>query len=172
MEICTSTFMIEFCICVMPFPPNASRRLLSVAATLLARYSIFSRGSSRCSLLGYRLFRSVTMDVIASTFFGTKIDSQNNPNDQFTKHASKAFDFSAFNPAIIIVCKLRLNLKLFSNQSHPKCLRLMLCLLQFYFLGPCHWPRNSESSLSTSRFSTFSSKTPRKLSRWGSNPMW
>ncbi|OWA55276.1 Cytochrome P450 3A29 [Hypsibius exemplaris] len=48
------------------------------------------------------LFRSVTMDVIASTFFGTKIDSQNDSKNEFTKNAVEAFDFSSFNPVLII----------------------------------------------------------------------
>ncbi|OWA55275.1 putative Cytochrome P450 3A24, partial [Hypsibius exemplaris] len=47
------------------------------------------------------LFRTVTMDVIASTFFGTKIDSQNDPNNAFTKNATEAFNFTALNPALI-----------------------------------------------------------------------
>ncbi|OQV14013.1 Cytochrome P450 3A9 [Hypsibius exemplaris] len=48
------------------------------------------------------LFRTVTMDVIASTFFGTKIDSQNDPKNEFTKNAKEAFDFTNFNPVLII----------------------------------------------------------------------
>lgn len=35
-----------------------------------------------------------TMDVIASTAFGLKIDSHNDPNNHFVKMARKAFDFS------------------------------------------------------------------------------
>ena len=78
------------------------------------------------------------MDVIASTFFGTKIDSQNNRNDQFTKHASKAFDLSTFNPAIIVARTFSLNLRFLSDQSHLKShpLIMMLCLLlSFISLG-------------------------------------
>ena len=53
-------------------------------------------------------FRSAglfTMDVIASTAFGLKIDSQKDKNNQFVTMAKKLFDFSFFSPLVIIACK-------------------------------------------------------------------
>ncbi|XP_060066275.1 cytochrome P450 3A2-like [Ylistrum balloti] len=41
-----------------------------------------------------RLFGGFTMDVISSTAFGIKVDSQNNPDDLFVIHAKRMFDFS------------------------------------------------------------------------------
>ena len=55
-------------------------------------------------LLSHRLFGTVTMDVIASVFFGMKIDSQNNPDNPFVKHAKRAFVQSFWNPLLIVVC--------------------------------------------------------------------
>ncbi|OQV14012.1 Cytochrome P450 3A24 [Hypsibius exemplaris] len=52
---------------------------------------------------GQKLFRTVTLDIIASTFFGTKIDSQNDPKNAFTKKASEAFNFSLLDPIFIIL---------------------------------------------------------------------
>ena len=45
------------------------------------------------------------MDVIASTAFGLKIDSQKDKNNQFVKMAKKMFEFSFLNPLVIIACK-------------------------------------------------------------------
>jgi hypothetical protein len=57
------------------------------------------------------------MDVIASAFFGIKIDSQNDPNNAFTKNASEAFNFSLLNPIFIIYCKTSLEIEhVFPNQ--------------------------------------------------------
>ena len=53
-------------------------------------------------------FRSAglfTMDVITSTAFGLKIDSQKDKNNQFVTMAKKLFDFSFFSPLVIIACK-------------------------------------------------------------------
>ncbi|XP_055345482.1 cytochrome P450 3A24-like isoform X2 [Paramacrobiotus metropolitanus] len=49
------------------------------------------------------LYGRVTMDVIASTFFGMKIDSQNDVNNEFVKNAKKGFEFNFKNPLLIIV---------------------------------------------------------------------
>ena len=46
-----------------------------------------------------------TMDVIASTAFGLKIDSQKDKNNQFLKMAKKIFEFSIFNPISIVACE-------------------------------------------------------------------
>ncbi|GAV06327.1 hypothetical protein RvY_16339-2 [Ramazzottius varieornatus] len=48
-------------------------------------------------------FKRITMDVISSTFFGTKTDTQSNPNSPFVKNALKIFDISIFNPAFLVV---------------------------------------------------------------------
>lgn len=37
-------------------------------------------------------FSNFAMDVIASVFFGTEVNSQRNPNSPFCKHAKTAFD--------------------------------------------------------------------------------
>ncbi|XP_055351556.1 cytochrome P450 3A24-like [Paramacrobiotus metropolitanus] len=47
------------------------------------------------------MFGRVTLDVIASAFFATKIDSQKDPNSDFVRHARKAFDFNFTNPLLI-----------------------------------------------------------------------
>lgn len=49
------------------------------------------------------IYGSYTMDVIASTFFGLKIDSHKNPNDPFVKHAKAVFDLSVFNPRVLLI---------------------------------------------------------------------
>lgn len=53
-----------------------------------------------CSLCG-----AFTMDVIASTAFGVKVDSHNDPNNQFVRMAKKAFEvsFASFNA--ILFCE-------------------------------------------------------------------
>jgi len=52
-----------------------------------------------------RLCAAFTMDVIASTAFGVKIDSHNDPNNQFVTMGRKAFNFSLASPAVILICK-------------------------------------------------------------------
>ncbi|GAU92845.1 hypothetical protein RvY_04873 [Ramazzottius varieornatus] len=47
-------------------------------------------------------FQGVTMDVIASTFFGTRIDSQNDPDNVFVKKAKSAFEGGFFSLATLI----------------------------------------------------------------------
>ncbi|XP_064613094.1 cytochrome P450 3A24-like [Liolophura sinensis] len=44
-----------------------------------------------------------TMDVIAATAFGIKLDTQTTPNDPFIKHASKFFEFSVLNLGFMIL---------------------------------------------------------------------
>ena len=44
------------------------------------------------------------MDVIASTAFGMKIDSHNDPENQFVKMGKKSFDFQFNSPAVILLC--------------------------------------------------------------------
>ncbi|XP_069132745.1 cytochrome P450 3A29-like isoform X2 [Argopecten irradians] len=50
-----------------------------------------------------RLFSGYTMDVISSTAFGIRIDSQGNPDDLFVKHAKKMFDVSQANPWMLFL---------------------------------------------------------------------
>ena len=45
------------------------------------------------------------MDVIAKCGFGLKVNSLQNKDDPFVKHAKKAFDFSLFNPMFMLVSK-------------------------------------------------------------------
>ncbi|KAJ8045318.1 Cytochrome P450 3A24 [Holothuria leucospilota] len=49
------------------------------------------------------VFGSYTMDIIAATFFGLKIDSHKNPNDPFVKHAQDAFSITLFSPRVLLV---------------------------------------------------------------------
>ncbi|PIK50574.1 putative cytochrome P450 3A24 [Apostichopus japonicus] len=49
------------------------------------------------------LYGSYSMDVIASTFFGLKVDSQKNPDDPFVKHARKCFETSLFSFRLLAI---------------------------------------------------------------------
>ncbi|XP_061577374.1 thromboxane-A synthase [Cololabis saira] len=49
----------------------------------------------------HRCFGCFTMDVIASVAFGTQVDSQNNPDDPFVRHAQMFFTFSFFRPIML-----------------------------------------------------------------------
>ncbi|XP_054475317.1 thromboxane-A synthase [Anoplopoma fimbria] len=49
----------------------------------------------------HRCFGCYTMDVIASVAFGTQVDSQNNPDDPFVRHAQMFFSFSFFRPIML-----------------------------------------------------------------------
>uniref|UniRef100_A0A665W4S1 Thromboxane-A synthase n=1 Tax=Echeneis naucrates TaxID=173247 RepID=A0A665W4S1_ECHNA len=49
----------------------------------------------------HRCFGCFTMDVIASVAFGTQVDSQNNPDDPFVRHAKMFFSFSFFRPIML-----------------------------------------------------------------------
>ena len=46
-----------------------------------------------------------TIDVIASTAFGLKTDSQKDKNNQFVTMAKKIFETSLLNPLFIAGCK-------------------------------------------------------------------
>ncbi|XP_064612738.1 cytochrome P450 3A24-like [Liolophura sinensis] len=64
-----------------------------------------------------------TMDVIAATAFGIKLDTQTTPNDPFVKHARKFFDFSIFSLSLIILFFfpfLKPLIKVFKIQISPK----------------------------------------------------
>ena len=56
-------------------------------------------------VLYFRCAGMYTMDVIAKTAFGLKVDSQKDKNNQFVTMAKKLFEFGFFNPLIIIACK-------------------------------------------------------------------
>uniref|UniRef100_A0A3Q3BHV9 Thromboxane-A synthase n=1 Tax=Kryptolebias marmoratus TaxID=37003 RepID=A0A3Q3BHV9_KRYMA len=49
----------------------------------------------------HKCFGCFTMDVIASVAFGTQVDSQNNPDDPFVRHAQMFFSFSFFRPLLL-----------------------------------------------------------------------
>lgn len=49
-----------------------------------------------------RYCSAYTMDVIASTGFGLRIDSHNDPNNMFVQMANKLFDFSATNLRVFL----------------------------------------------------------------------
>ncbi|XP_070827573.1 thromboxane-A synthase [Chaetodon trifascialis] len=50
----------------------------------------------------HRCFGCFTMDVIASVAFATQVDSQNNPDDPFVRHAQMFFSFSFFRPIMLL----------------------------------------------------------------------
>ncbi|KAG8170753.1 hypothetical protein JTE90_029357, partial [Oedothorax gibbosus] len=68
-----------------------------------------------------RLYGAFTMDVIASSAFSTKIDSHNDPDNQFVKHAKDVFSqpitwrtiFFLFAPSLARL----LRLSIFNNDS-------------------------------------------------------
>lgn len=66
-----------------------------------------------------RLTGAFTMDVIASTAFGLKIDSHNDPKNQFVTMARKAFDFSFASINAILFRKQYLSLLLPFCPSNP-----------------------------------------------------
>lgn len=50
----------------------------------------------------HKCFGCFTMDVIASVAFGTQVDSQNNQDDPFVRHAQMFFSFSFFRPIMLL----------------------------------------------------------------------
>ncbi|XP_077423450.1 thromboxane-A synthase [Vanacampus margaritifer] len=50
----------------------------------------------------HRCFGCFTMDVIASVAFATQVDSQNDPDDPFVRHAQMFFSFSFFRPIMLV----------------------------------------------------------------------
>uniref|UniRef100_A0A4W3JYP9 Thromboxane-A synthase n=1 Tax=Callorhinchus milii TaxID=7868 RepID=A0A4W3JYP9_CALMI len=56
----------------------------------------------------HKCYGNFSMDAIASVAFGTQVDSQNNPEDPFVKHAKMFFDFSFFKPIIFLSSKCQL----------------------------------------------------------------
>ncbi|XP_037623470.1 thromboxane-A synthase [Sebastes umbrosus] len=49
----------------------------------------------------HKCFGCFTMDVIASVAFATQVDTQNNPDDPFVRHAQAFFKFSFFRPIVL-----------------------------------------------------------------------
>ncbi|XP_038563128.1 thromboxane-A synthase isoform X1 [Micropterus salmoides] len=49
----------------------------------------------------HKCFGCFTMDVIASVAFATQVDTQNNPDDPFVRHAQMFFSFSFLRPLIL-----------------------------------------------------------------------
>ncbi|CAF98286.1 unnamed protein product, partial [Tetraodon nigroviridis] len=50
----------------------------------------------------HKCFGCFTMDVIASVAFATQVDSQNNTDDPFVRHAQLFFSFSLFRPIALL----------------------------------------------------------------------
>ncbi|XP_069131892.1 cytochrome P450 3A5-like [Argopecten irradians] len=50
-----------------------------------------------------RLFGGFSMDVISSTAFGIHVDSQNNPDDLFVKHAKQMFNISFTSSPVVLL---------------------------------------------------------------------
>ncbi|GAV06313.1 hypothetical protein RvY_16327 [Ramazzottius varieornatus] len=68
-------------------------------------------------------FKRITMDVISSSFFGTKTDSQSNPDSPFVQNAMKVFDVGFFTPAFLVAFlapKLTPYAKKLGMQLNPK----------------------------------------------------
>ncbi|XP_029910174.1 thromboxane-A synthase-like [Myripristis murdjan] len=51
----------------------------------------------------HRCFSCYTIDAIATVAFGTQLDSQNNPDDPFVRHAKTFFSLSFFQPLLLLV---------------------------------------------------------------------
>ncbi|XP_055350212.1 cytochrome P450 3A24-like [Paramacrobiotus metropolitanus] len=69
------------------------------------------------------LYGRLTLDVIATTFFATKINSQEDPNSSFVKHAKKIFEFSFTDMSVflaMLVPKLKPVMKFLGMQSFDK----------------------------------------------------
>ena len=68
---------------------------------------------SKCFIFSCFLFQSnfrylgaYTLDVIANTGFGLRVNSQKDKNNPFVKQARKAFDFGTVNPLFILSGKI------------------------------------------------------------------
>ncbi|XP_055350166.1 uncharacterized protein LOC129596817 [Paramacrobiotus metropolitanus] len=88
---------------------------------LLTKMGEYAQSGEDCPVK--ELYGRLTMDVIATTFFGTKVNSQNDPNDGFVQHAKSVFKVSQFEPAIMILTvfpKLRFLFQAFKYQTFPK----------------------------------------------------
>ncbi|UYV82548.1 CYP3A4 [Cordylochernes scorpioides] len=66
-----------------------------------------------------RIFGAFTMDVIATTAFGTKLDSHHDPDNPFVKHAQKVFN-QEFNIAVILLFLFPRLFKLFGKTIFDK----------------------------------------------------
>ena len=108
------------------------------------------------------------MDVIASTFFGTKIDSQNDPNNAFVKTAKSVFDGGFFSFTLLIYCEFKglLLLELFQLSYLDE------LLLQSYSqdFGPLQ--RNLALRLFRRKPWTFSFNTLSRSLDCGEQPTW
>lgn len=50
----------------------------------------------------HSVFEAFTMDGIAKCAFGLQVDSQNNPDDPFVKHAKRVMDGTVESPVVMI----------------------------------------------------------------------
>uniref|UniRef100_A0AAR2KUZ1 Thromboxane-A synthase n=1 Tax=Pygocentrus nattereri TaxID=42514 RepID=A0AAR2KUZ1_PYGNA len=70
--------------------------------TLLSNLQAYAVSGESFDIHRYECFGCFTMDVIASVAFGTQVDSQNDPDDPFVRHASKFFSFTFFRPIMFV----------------------------------------------------------------------
>lgn len=74
--------------------------LINTAAdALMHNLSVYAESGEAFDI--HRCFGCFTMDVIASVAFATQVDSQNNPDDPFVRHAQMFFSFSFFRPIML-----------------------------------------------------------------------
>ncbi|XP_072290834.1 thromboxane-A synthase [Eucyclogobius newberryi] len=66
---------------------------------LMDNLNVFAESNEAFDI--HKCFGCFTMDVIASVAFGTQVDSQNNPDDPFVRHAQMFFSFSFFRPIML-----------------------------------------------------------------------
>ena len=90
-------------------------KAISERSTFVLKMSLLSIQEKRYKSLDSKLFGLLfshrytggyTMDVIASTAFGIRVDSQKDRNNTFVTNAKEAFDFDLKNPVTIIRSKL------------------------------------------------------------------
>ncbi|XP_057691587.1 thromboxane-A synthase isoform X1 [Corythoichthys intestinalis] len=74
--------------------------LIQTATTaLMNNLDVFAKSGEAFDI--HRCFGCFTMDVIGSVAFATQVDSQNNPDDPFVRHAQMFFSFSFFRPIML-----------------------------------------------------------------------
>lgn len=66
---------------------------------LMSNFNAFAESGEAFDI--HKCFGCFTMDVIASVAFATQVDSQNNPDDPFVRHAQMFFSFSFFRPIML-----------------------------------------------------------------------
>ncbi|KAM9854475.1 thromboxane-A synthase [Aulostomus maculatus] len=75
--------------------------LIQTATTaLINNLSVYAESGEPFDI--HKCFGCFTMDVIASVAFATQVDSQNNSDDPFVRHAQMFFSFSFFRPIMLV----------------------------------------------------------------------